>query len=137
MQRVSSVPSSLKQDDLAGAASRLAALVSPYRRPACAVVAPGQPRAALRDLLLRQRRRATGRRRPARTLVILAVLLASCGATVRDTRDDLTTTTQVKIALLEDARLGALRLTVKTFQGVVTIGGVVASAAEQDRAIAI
>ena len=49
----------------------------------------------------------------------------------------MTTTTRVKIALLSDARVGALRLDVKTFQGVVTLGGTVRAGADAQHAIAI
>jgi hyperosmotically inducible protein len=65
------------------------------------------------------------------------MLLAACGAATSRTHDDLTTSTQVKIALLSDARLGALRLDVKTFQGVVTLAGTVRSAADEQHAIAL
>lgn len=69
--------------------------------------------------------------------LILAVWLTGCAATISRTHDDQTTSTQVKIALLGDARLGALRLEVKTFQGVVTLAGTVASAADEQHAIAV
>jgi hyperosmotically inducible periplasmic protein len=64
------------------------------------------------------------------------VLLAGCAAANR-THDDLTTTTQVKIALLSDTQVGGLRLDVTTFQGVVTLAGTVRSAADQQRAISL
>jgi osmotically-inducible protein OsmY len=70
-------------------------------------------------------------------LFVLLVLLAGCGATTSRTNDDLTTSTQVKIALLSDAQVGALRLDVKTFQGVVTLGGTVRSAADERHAVAL
>ena len=44
--------------------------------------------------------------------------------------------TRVKIALLNDPQVGALRLDAKTFQGVVTLSGTVRSQAEVDQAIA-
>jgi hypothetical protein len=56
--------STLSKYHLAGGASRLAALLLPHRLPVCSVVAPCQPGAALRDLVLAQRGQAT-RRRPA------------------------------------------------------------------------
>lgn len=65
------------------------------------------------------------------------MLLAACAATTSRTTDDASTTTRVKIALLNDARVGGLRLDVKTFQGVVTLSGVVTSAAEEQTAIAV
>jgi hyperosmotically inducible periplasmic protein len=69
--------------------------------------------------------------------LILIVLLSGCAARSSRTTDDLSTTTQVKIALLNDARVGGLRLDVKTFQGVVTLGGTVESDADAQQAIAI
>ena len=75
-------------------------------------------------------------RRPAEVL-LLALLLSACGAATIDTNEDPDITTQVKIALLGDAQLGARRLDVKTFQHVVTLGGTVRSDAEAAQAIAI
>jgi osmotically-inducible protein OsmY len=69
--------------------------------------------------------------------LLLAVLLSACAATTSRTADDLTTTTQVKIALLNDARVGGLRLDVKTFQGVVTLSGTVKSDADAQQAMAV
>jgi hyperosmotically inducible protein len=69
--------------------------------------------------------------------LILVLLLAACAATTSRTHDDLTTSTQVKIALLSDAQVGGLRLDVKTFQGVVTLSGTVRSAADKQHAIAL
>ena len=70
-------------------------------------------------------------------VLLLVLLLAGCAATTNRTHDDLTTTTQVKIALLSDTQVGGLRLDVKTFQGVVTLAGTVRSAAEKQHAIAL
>ena len=70
-------------------------------------------------------------------VLLLVLLLAGCAATTNRTHDDLTTTTQVKIALLSDTQVGGLRLDVKTFQGVVTLAGTVRSAAEEQHAIAL
>jgi hyperosmotically inducible periplasmic protein len=67
---------------------------------------------------------------------MLIVLLAACGATTSRTADDATTTTRVKIALLNDARVGPLRLDVKTSQGVVTLSGTVKTPADEQSAIA-
>src|ERR1700730_10816044 len=53
--------SSLIKDHLAGGASRLAALLLPQILPVFSVVAPCHPGAALRDLVLVQRGRATRR----------------------------------------------------------------------------
>src|SRR5947208_15312868 len=69
-------------------------------------------------------------------LLILILLLSGCAATTSRTTDDATTTTRVKIALLNDARVGGLRLDVKTFQGVVTLSGTVKFQADVDAAIA-
>jgi hyperosmotically inducible protein len=69
-------------------------------------------------------------------VLILVVVLSACAATTSRTADDLTTSTQVKIALLNDARVGGLRLEVKTFQGVVTLSGTVKSQADVQSAIA-
>ena len=69
--------------------------------------------------------------------LILVVLLTGCAATSSRTNDDLTTSTQVKIALLSDTQVGGLRLDVKTFQGVVTLTGTVRSAADQQHAVAL
>jgi len=70
-------------------------------------------------------------------VLILVALLSGCAAATSRTGDDLTTTTQVKIALLSDPALGPLRLEVKTFQGTVTLSGAVKSEAEVQRAIGI
>jgi len=70
-------------------------------------------------------------------LLVLVALLSGCAATASRTHDDLTTTTQVKIALLNDPQVGGLRLDVKTFQGVVTLGGTVRSAADEQHAVAL
>src|ERR687898_550927 len=51
--------SPLIKDHLAGGASRLAALLLPQILPVFSVVAPCHPGAALRDLVLVQRRHAT------------------------------------------------------------------------------
>ena len=53
--------STLKEDHLAGGASRLAALLIAHICPICSLFAPGQPGAALRDLVLLQRGQATSR----------------------------------------------------------------------------
>src|SRR5688572_925673 len=55
----SSGPSTLIKDHFAGGASRLAALLLPQILPVFSVVAPCQPGAALRDLVLVLRGRAT------------------------------------------------------------------------------
>jgi osmotically-inducible protein OsmY len=68
-------------------------------------------------------------------VLVLVLLLSACAA--RRPADDLTTTTQVKIALLNDARVGGLRLDVRTLQGVVTLSGTVRADADAQQAIAV
>ena len=70
-------------------------------------------------------------------VLLLLVLLTGCAATTSRMGDDLTMTTQVKIALLNDARVGPLRLEVKTFQGVVTLSGTVNSDADAQLAMTV
>jgi hyperosmotically inducible protein len=65
------------------------------------------------------------------------ILLSACAARTSRPADDLTTTTQVKIALLSDAQVGGLRLEVKTVQGVVTLSGTVKSDADVQQAVAV
>jgi osmotically-inducible protein OsmY len=75
--------------------------------------------------------------------ILLAVLLAlpliasACARTLIDTSDDLTITTQVKTALLNDPDVGGMRIDVETVKGVVTLSGGVKTAAERDKAVAI
>lgn len=70
-------------------------------------------------------------------VVLLAMLLAACGAATSSTHDDGSISTRVKIALLQDPQLGALRIDARTFQGVVTLSGTVPSQAVADQAIAV
>ena len=73
------------------------------------------------------------------TLIALALAVsctAGCAAKTSATSDDASISTRVKIALLNDSQVGALRLDAKTFQGVVTLSGTVRSQAEVDQAIA-
>ena len=69
-------------------------------------------------------------------LLAIVVLLSGCAARTSATSDDASISTRVKIALLNDPRVGSLRLDAKTFQGVVTLSGTVKSQAEVDQAIA-
>jgi osmotically-inducible protein OsmY len=69
-------------------------------------------------------------------VLVLILLFTGCAARTSNSNDDATTTTRVKIALLNDVRVGGLRLEVKTFQGVVTLSGTVKSAADERSAIA-
>jgi hyperosmotically inducible protein len=70
-------------------------------------------------------------------LVVLAVLLAACAPATSATRDDPTIATHVKIALLNDPQVGALRLDAHVSQGVVTLSGSVSTQADADRAVAV
>ena len=64
-------------------------------------------------------------------------MVASCASTTYDTQDDLTISTQVKIALIQDARLGDCRINAATSHGITTLQGSVPSQEDVDRAIAI
>ena len=90
-------------------------------RPACS--ARGR---ALRRLTAKQ---------PIAAIALLLLLVSACAP--HAPADDLTISTQVKIELLADAELGARRLDVSTLNGVVTISGTVASAADAARAAAM
>ncbi|HET7696984.1 MAG TPA: BON domain-containing protein [Vicinamibacterales bacterium] len=69
-------------------------------------------------------------------VLLLVVLLAGCGAATSGTRDDQTIATRVKIALLNDPRVGPQRLDARVSRGVVTISGTVKSQSDADAAIA-
>jgi osmotically-inducible protein OsmY len=69
-------------------------------------------------------------------IVLLApLLLGACGKTVGETIDDATITTRVKTSFINDPMVGALRIDVDTFKGVVTLSGRVKSKEEEQRAI--
>lgn len=70
-------------------------------------------------------------------ILALLLLAAGCASASQRPRDDLSTSTQVKIALLTDARVGAQRLDVSTHDGRVTLSGTVSRAADEDRAVAL
>jgi hyperosmotically inducible protein len=70
-------------------------------------------------------------------LVLALPLFAACGKTVGETIDDATITTRVKTAFINDPQVGALRIDVDTFKGVVTLSGRVKSKAEETKAIAL
>jgi hyperosmotically inducible protein len=70
-------------------------------------------------------------------LLLLVLLLSACAARTSRPADDLTITTDVKIALLNDAQVGGLRLEVKTLQGMVTLSGTVKSDADAQQAMAV
>lgn len=70
-------------------------------------------------------------------LVLIAPLAAACGKTVGETIDDATITTRVKTAFINDPLVGAARIDVDTFKGVVTLSGRVKSKQEEEKAIAL
>ena len=74
------------------------------------------------------------------TAFLLALMLAlplvgACGKTVGETIDDATITTRVKTAFINDPVVGALRIDVDTFKGLVTLSGGVKSKEEEVKAI--
>jgi osmotically-inducible protein OsmY len=76
------------------------------------------------------------------TVALLAFVLAlplvtGCGKSVGETIDDATITTRVKTAFINDPLVGALRIDVDTFKGVVTLSGRVKSKDEEAKAMAI
>ncbi|HEY2434539.1 MAG TPA: BON domain-containing protein [Vicinamibacterales bacterium] len=66
--------------------------------------------------------------------VLVALLTSGCAP--HQPSDDLTISTEVKIALLADRELGLLRLQATTLNGVVTLSGAVPSQTDVDRAVA-
>lgn len=70
-------------------------------------------------------------------IVLALPLMAACGKTVGDTIDDATITTRVKTAFINDPVVGAARIDVDTFKGVVTLSGRVKSKDEEAKAIAL
>ena len=70
-------------------------------------------------------------------VLLVMPLLAGCGKTVGETIDDATITTRVKTAFVNDPVVGALRIDVDTFKGVVTLSGRVKSKEEEAKAIAL
>lgn len=69
--------------------------------------------------------------------LVLVAPLAGCGKTVGETIDDATITTRVKTAFVNDPAVGALRIDVDTFKGLVTLSGRVKSKDEEVKAIAL
>ena len=70
--------------------------------------------------------------------VLLAPLFVSaCGKTVGETIDDATITTRVKTAFINDPVVGALKIDVDTFRGVVTLSGAVKSKDEEAKAVTL
>ena len=80
------------------------------------------------------------RNRSLAVLVAIALalpLLTACGKTVGETIDDATITTRVKTAFINDPVIGAARIDVDTFKGLVTLSGRVKSKDEEAKAIAL
>jgi osmotically-inducible protein OsmY len=73
----------------------------------------------------------------ASAVVLLSLVLAGCGSTVRATTDDGTITTRVKTALLNEPVADVSRIQVSTFNGVVTLSGRVKSKEDESKAIAV
>jgi osmotically-inducible protein OsmY len=69
--------------------------------------------------------------------LVLVAPLTGCGKTVGETIDDATITTRVKTAFVNDPVVGALRIDVDTFKGLVTLSGRVKSKEEETKAIAL
>lgn len=67
----------------------------------------------------------------------LMVPVVGCGKSVGETIDDATITTRVKTAFINDPTVGALRIDVDTFKGLVTLSGRVKSKDEEVKAIAL
>ena len=67
--------------------------------------------------------------------LLASVLLTACGKTVAETIDDAAITTRVKTAFINDPVVGALRIDVDTFKGVVSLSGRVKSKEEEAKAI--
>jgi osmotically-inducible protein OsmY len=71
-------------------------------------------------------------------LVLIApLLLTACGKTVGETIDDATVTARVKTSFINDPVVGAARIDVDTFKGVVTLSGRVKSKEEETKAVAL
>ena len=80
------------------------------------------------------------RRKPIHAAVLALVLIAplvlgACGKSVGDTIDDATITTRVKTSFVNDPVVGALRIDVDTFKGIVTLSGRVKTKQEEQKAI--
>ncbi|HXG71689.1 MAG TPA: BON domain-containing protein [Gemmatimonadaceae bacterium] len=70
-------------------------------------------------------------------ILVAPLLLSACGKSVGETIDDATITTRVKTSFVNDPMVGALRIDVDTFKGVVTLSGRVKSKMEEEKAIAL
>jgi len=70
-------------------------------------------------------------------LLALALICSACGKSISDSIDDATITTRVKTAFINDPVVGAARIDVDTFKGVVTLSGRVKSKDEETKAIGL
>jgi hyperosmotically inducible periplasmic protein len=70
-------------------------------------------------------------------LLSLALVASACGKSISETIDDGTVTARVKTAFINDPVVGAARIDVDTFKGVVTLSGRVKSKEEEAKAIAL
>jgi hyperosmotically inducible protein len=74
-------------------------------------------------------------RQLASILLGLALAVSACGKSISETIDDGTVTVRVKTAFINDPVVGAARIDVDTFKGVVTLSGRVKSKDEEAKAI--
>jgi hyperosmotically inducible protein len=75
-------------------------------------------------------------------LLVVALICSACakpdgGTSIGGAMDDATVTTRVKTAFINDPVVGAARIDVETFKGVVTLSGRVKSKDEETKAIAL
>jgi osmotically-inducible protein OsmY len=82
----------------------------------------------------------TAQKNAARAAILAVILMApllfaACGKSVSDTVDDATITTRVKTSFVNDPIVGAMRIDVDTFKGVVTLSGRAKSKQEEQKAI--
>jgi osmotically-inducible protein OsmY len=75
-------------------------------------------------------------------LLVVALICSACaksdgGTSISGAIDDVTVTTRVKTAFINDPVVGAARIDVETFKGVVTLSGRVKSKDEETKAIAL
>jgi hyperosmotically inducible periplasmic protein len=70
-------------------------------------------------------------------LLSLALVVSACGKSISETIDDGTVTARVKTAFINDPVVGAARIDVDTFKGVVTLSGRVNTKEEEAKAIAL
>jgi hyperosmotically inducible protein len=67
----------------------------------------------------------------------LVVALSACASATYDTHDDMTVSTEVKIAMIADREVGVFRIDALTDHGVVTLSGTVDNQQEADHAVAV